>query len=628
MRDYGAVIRDIEAYVESHPQLYMPALSSAKRKRGKQRTPSRDYSNHQWMIDISHPDVSDPSTYKGKLFRRRFRVPFTLFADTIVPRMRDAGVFQQKRHVRIPIEVKVLLGLRVLGRDNDLDTMNEISGVSESYAREIFHQFLDGFVSLFKDDHVYFPKEEELHRINEVYRRMGLPGACGSMDCTHVLWHACPLEYKNMCKGKEGVPTLSFLVIVDHNRRVLYCSGAYFGAASDKQIYKDDRLCQALEAGLLSDIEYTLYAANGQAKKHKGGWLLVDGGFEHTQLLICPQRYRTTADEIVCFEWLESVRKDVECTFGILKGRFRFLRNGVRYHSLTTIEQAMHTACALHNMLLESDGHTNFTNWETNIDWNILDPDKELTTEEEHAAAAAASTTAAEEKAGEGEEEEPIQPLRLNAHFTASADVDHDWTQRPEYISDGDRHAAFTDALVTSFAVQRHNGDVRWPASFDARKRGLFPERFISRLGEQQVPVSSYVYVRESDLRVVSTQEKIGKGLFASRPIAKKTHVGQFTGTVTEAVAYDRLPRERQGYALQMTENRVLDCFTQAKSGACLMSMANQPHNCYNVCTGLPATANCGLIVSSKSKGYFRLVATKDIGVNEELLWPYGPDYK
>jgi hypothetical protein len=29
-------------------------------------------------------------------------------------------------------------------------------------------------------------------------------------------------------------------------------------------------------------------------------------------------------------EWLESIRKDVECVFGILKQRFRWLRNKVR----------------------------------------------------------------------------------------------------------------------------------------------------------------------------------------------------------------------------------------------------------------------------------------------------------
>lgn len=51
----------------------------------------------------------------------------------------------------------------------------------------------------------------------------------------------------------------------------------------------------------------------------------------------------------------ESIRKDVECFFGILKIRFRYLSNPVLSHGMTTIEYAMKTCCILHNMILEYD---------------------------------------------------------------------------------------------------------------------------------------------------------------------------------------------------------------------------------------------------------------------------------
>ena len=60
-------------------------------------------------------------------------------------------------------------------------------------------------------------------------------------------------------------------------------------------------------------------------------------------------------------EWLESMRKDVECTFGILKGRFCILRYGVRMESIDRWDQLWATCCALHNMLLfvdDLDVHT------------------------------------------------------------------------------------------------------------------------------------------------------------------------------------------------------------------------------------------------------------------------------
>jgi Plant transposon protein len=52
-------------------------------------------------------------------------------------------------------------------------------------------------------------------------------------------------------------------------------------------------------------------------------------------------------------KWVESVRKDVECTFGILKGRFTILKAPLRYHKLEYMDNVWMTCCALHNMLLE-----------------------------------------------------------------------------------------------------------------------------------------------------------------------------------------------------------------------------------------------------------------------------------
>jgi hypothetical protein len=52
----------------------------------------------------------------------------------------------------------------------------------------------------------------------------------------------------------------------------------------------------------------------------------------------------------------ESLRKDVECTFGILKGRWRILKTGIRLQGMETCNNIWLTCCALHNWLLEVDG--------------------------------------------------------------------------------------------------------------------------------------------------------------------------------------------------------------------------------------------------------------------------------
>jgi hypothetical protein len=64
----------------------------------------------------------------------------------------------------------------------------------------------------------------------------------------------------------------------------------------------------------------------------------------------------------------------VECTFGILKGRFRILRNALLFQTQAQIDNVFNTCCMLHNILLTFDG---LDDWE-NIDWNILEPDEGL----------------------------------------------------------------------------------------------------------------------------------------------------------------------------------------------------------------------------------------------------------
>ena len=48
---------------------------------------------------------------------------------------------------------------------------------------------------------------------------------------------------------------------------------------------------------------------------------------------------------------MESVRKDIEYCFGIIKGRWRLFKGGILFNTREKIDNAWFTACILHNML-------------------------------------------------------------------------------------------------------------------------------------------------------------------------------------------------------------------------------------------------------------------------------------
>jgi DDE superfamily endonuclease len=71
-------------------------------------------------------------------------------------------------------------------------------------------------------------------------------------------------------------------------------------------------------------------------------------------------------------DWVASVRKDVECFFGILKMRFRWLKCPMRLQKKIDIDNAVVVCCMLNNLILSHDGLD--TLWESDVNWKTLNP--------------------------------------------------------------------------------------------------------------------------------------------------------------------------------------------------------------------------------------------------------------
>ena len=88
------------------------------------------------------------------------------------------------------------------------------------------------------------------------------------------------------------------------------------------------------------------------AVKCRGHWLLVDNGYLNWGTTTLPTKSAIYASETRWSEQLDSMRKDVEYTFGTLKGRQRIIKSGIRLHGVDVANDVWITSCALRNMLL------------------------------------------------------------------------------------------------------------------------------------------------------------------------------------------------------------------------------------------------------------------------------------
>jgi hypothetical protein len=66
-------------------------------------------------------------------------------------------------------------------------------------------------------------------------------------------------------------------------------------------------------AGAFKDVSYELYDANEKSLLVKGGYLITDGGYVDNIVFIDPDHARMTRQSVLWSEWIESIRKDVEC---------------------------------------------------------------------------------------------------------------------------------------------------------------------------------------------------------------------------------------------------------------------------------------------------------------------------
>ena len=600
-----------------------------KKKRRYRGSTNISFWETQWGQMICHPNVQNPLKREGKLFRRRFRLPFPVF-QFLVELCTRHNVFLCKYKCRIPIQAKILGCLRILARGNCADDVNELSNsvMGESTVNAIFTQFVTGMTTHIYPCFVKFPQGDLLTKILEQYAAVGLPGCVGSMDCTHIKWFLCPKKERHNAIGKEGFPTIAFQVCVDHSKRVLSVSQHFLGNINDKTICKNDLFSLGIMHGALKNIKYQLWDASGKKYNCQGGYIIVDGGYIDHICFIDPDKHRLTRDEVLFAEWLESVRKDVECFFGILKIRWRLFLNAICYHSTTTMEFAFKTACCLHNMILVYDETIHQLNvlWE-NVDWATLHPD-------------------GDDIDDEIDDVDPMLQVVIESTDTAvhqQSTIVHSDHEDPltsvTTFEITDTKLRLKKALQKSFTIQWIKNELYWPKRFSKTQRNILP---LQRAVDEMYRA---LYHKESNLRRKDDKGKytvsINEGLFSRLLYKRDEVIATFHGITRTQEEYIQICTTepwRRKYSICFSSNGdVLDCWEHYNKGLCLASYANSPRGCVDLATGKKAVDNCRLSVNLAARTmslkcgvdvHSRLSPkTFQIEPDTELLWNYGDSF-
>jgi hypothetical protein len=462
---------------------------------------SVNFSETNWGRDLRNEAIQDPRSSLGKSFRRRFRISYPLFLSlwAFCAEKNIFGIIKRSNRVIIPVEIRLLICLRILARGECLDTIVECSNVKQSTVHKIFRTFLRNFSS-FKELFIPTPNINDIRDNLLLYAQLGLPGCIGSLDCTHLHWRMCPIELTNYCHSKRyPFPTVAFQVSVNHQRKILSVGELFYGGHNDKTINRYDAFVNDVkDKKLFQDETFKLFSLNGSESIVKGVYFLSDNGYTESEHFIMPSKIYVSSKEMYWSEWIESVRKDVECTFGLLKTRFRIIWNGILYHDKVIIEQIFLCCCMLHNIILGYDCNST-SDWEHDVDWEKLHPEEYLPedcildTIEELIIPEQCLNNNHQIEGGHEEIDNYNESVDNNVFYTTNID---DRFPKDLLIMDGAGVKLLWDnlewkkyILINHFAVMYRKRAITWPRAFEARLKKLCPikrnanaERIVYRL--------------------------------------------------------------------------------------------------------------------------------------------------
>jgi hypothetical protein len=297
-------------------------LKGKRLRKQREDFPREAFQTAPWQEMIDSLSYQKETTKQGRNFRRKFRVPASLF-DFVVATVLHRQLFPEYdqngcgrdafgRPIAT-IHVKILIVFRLLGTGGDFSTVYDGTKVDEQTARKFFHRFNQVFVRSLYGDWVHPPSsKEQVDEALTIYKRLGLPGAIGSTDCFHLFWDRCPAQLKVDCRnGRYTRCTLVWSVSNDHHRKIYALTDPFHGTVSDKTIQVYDGFLQSVHLKtnpLFGNVQYTLFDDEGTPKQREGAWIISDNGYHKWNTMQCPPTTCTSQEQVIFREVIESAR--------------------------------------------------------------------------------------------------------------------------------------------------------------------------------------------------------------------------------------------------------------------------------------------------------------------------------
>jgi len=341
-------------YEDDGDNVTTPRVGNAKWFRAWESSVYADYTR------LKPADYYDEHPDSDAVLRREFeskvRMPLRLYQ-----RLRDemtSDNAMRERDTAVPLELKLIASLRFLAVGSGWDAIEDAMNISRPVLSKWFDErFIPWMLRHKYPLHVrHAETEEELAALMAPWREAGFPGCVGCCDATHIRYGGFEAFDKWKYCGKGGVPTLTVNCTTDFWGRFIHVSHLSPGSENDKTLIKSDAFQSRVmvDNPLYTKANFTLQTSHTQNEQHEGVYVLTDGGYCGWRTTVSPIAHpRPGSAEERWNKHHESLRKNVECAFGIIKIRFRVLRSTILRRDTNAVEDMFKVCACLHNMLID-----------------------------------------------------------------------------------------------------------------------------------------------------------------------------------------------------------------------------------------------------------------------------------
>lgn len=164
----------------------------------------------------------------------------------------------------------------------------------------------------------------------------------------HFKWKQCPKAWAGQYTGSKKRPTIILEAVADQDCRIWHCFFGTAGSQNDINVINSSTLTRHFLHGHHPNFAYEI---NNTVRENP--YYLADGIYPKWSIFVktIPRPQSEAQKRFAKVQ--ESVRKDVERCFGILQGRFQFMKEESHLWYEDMIAICVECCVILHNMIIE-----------------------------------------------------------------------------------------------------------------------------------------------------------------------------------------------------------------------------------------------------------------------------------